>query len=285
MSLDTYDKYMKYKFKYINFKKNTENFLSNNIMSISKKIKPFTGVIKKAFPFIKVGLSGAAEVSSLGFGGDEAVELSFVVLDSLLISSDLVNLIKLNEITEFKNIINDIINLQFKGIDKLNVDYTTIMNKVSMLPPDVNQKLKLKLCSIFNELLLKLGTLFGDLLSMGLPDDSDITSLVFQHFIKNNIENNINNILNHVTSEYSKLPNEFVELIENTDKLEDTIYKTFKILLGLNTAKDMGIFAFVDPLTPLFGIILYKKHDIAKIINYTFGLFIFILKYLNDNCK
>lgn len=281
---DTYHKYMKYKIKYYNLKKNKDS-LTNDIIGISKKMKPFTGVIKKAFPFIKVGLSGAAEVASLGLGGDEAVELAFVVLDTLLITSDLTDIFKLNEVAEFKSIITDIINLKFEGFDKLNNDYVNIMNKIKTLPDDINNKLKKKLCSIFDELLLKLGTLFGDLLSMGLPDDSDITSLVFQHFIKENIDNNIDAILKDVLTKYNKLPKKFVELIENTDKLEKLVYDTFKIILGLNTAKDMGVFAVIDPLTPLFAAILYKKHEIAKTINYVFGLFIFILKYLDDHCN
>ena len=63
------------------------------------------------------------------------------------------------------------------------------------------------------------------------------------------------------------------------------IQKTFKIILQVNIAKDLGPMALVDPFKPLIMAILYKKHEIAKTINYNFALFIFILKFLNDNCN
>lgn len=283
------NKYLKYKSKYFNLvskaneKSNNTNI--NELKTLSTKVRPFTGIINKAFPFIKVGLSGAAEVASLGLGGDEAIELAFVVLDSLLISSELINLYNLKNIKQFTGIITDIMNLKFTGFNDLNNDYTNIMKKYNMLPVQIKDSLKKKLCKVFDDLLLKLSTMFGDLLSMGLPDDSDITSLLFQQYVKEHIDNDIDGILRHVVKKYESLPQNFIQLIEDNDKLEKLIYKTFKIILGLNTAKDMGIFAVVDPLTPLFTLILYKKGTIAKTINYIFALFIFILRYLDDNCN
>ena len=162
-------------------------------------MKPFTGIIKKSYPYIKVGLSGAAEISSFGLGGDEAIEFAFVVLDSLLLSSDLLILFDLNKNENFQDVMNDIINLKFEGINKLNSDYDNIMKKMSIIPNDIKNDLQTKLCSIFDKLLLKIGTLFGDLLSMGIPDDSDIASLTFQHFIKENIDNNINDNIKYIS--------------------------------------------------------------------------------------
>lgn len=287
---DYYNKYLKYKMKFLNLKQ-IQNNLNNvkntgsELNSFANKIKPFTGIIKKAFPFIKVGLSGAAEVVSLGIGGDEAIELAFVVLDSLLITIDLINLHNLNKIDQFRDLITDIINLRFTGFNNLITSYNNFMIKYSRLPQDIQLTFRTRICKVFDDLLLKLSTLFGDLLSMGLPDDSDVTSLLFQQYVKENINNNIDGILRHIMTEYKKLPSKFIELMENTVELENLIYNTFKIILALNTAKDMGFMAVIDPLTPLFTLILYKKKDIANTINYSFALFIFILKFLDDNCN
>jgi len=273
-------KYLKYKLKYINLKG-----VKYNIVSLSNKVKPLLGTIKKAIPYVKVGLTGAATVASLGLGGDEPVKLAFVVLDTLLIIDDFSNLYSLEKIPEYADILNDIINLKFIDFKTLIDNYDNIKKKIDALPENIKSEFVTKLCECYHNLLLKISTLIGDLLSLAFPNDANISSLLFTKFVDKNINNNIEKILSKVTHEYENLPNSFVELIKDEEKLGKTINKIFKIVLALNTAKDLGIMALVDPLTPLFVLIIKYNKTIAKSINYSFALLIIILKFLEDECK
>jgi hypothetical protein len=303
------EKYLIYKKKYINLKKKyiIEDEV-NQLNNLVKDIYPFIEFIDKYINIIRLlakAGSISATVLSLGFGGDTIVEFSITILNFLRIAKSYMDIFNLlNQHKMFYHIIVDLLNTEFKGIDFLDKDYESINNQVKELN-NVDDFID-KLCNPLQELLEKISTLAGDIISSGIPNDNFIASSIIRKLILDAIEdrNNVILVINKITNNYNKIPESFKNILENEDELANLIYKIFNFIKKTHIFGNKysynnmeGGFLIPTPLSiakrligsdtqfhSFIDIIIKYRFLIAKIINKSIGLLFMILFFMRDFC-
>ena len=288
----------KYFFNFSKSKKNQKSKIISKKKGISKAADE---TLRIALQAIKVVTSTTALVASAGAGGDTATDSIFLYIDAFNLITRLNEFRKLIRSTDYEELILELVNLEFKGVEYIVEKVDTLMEKNALASNLVEEFCEL----LIDNVLKPVATTIGSTISLILPNDGGITGVVVTEIIIAAEKNLISKAINKIFETYREFPQEWKDRITNTSKLEEyletTCKNTRKILTdGFNdkkTVKKMRIaLSAASVFTPL-GILVPggpilingltwfakdSKYDPIKAVRKTC---FHIIDFIDDNAK
>lgn len=288
----------KYFFNFSKSKKNQKSKIISKKKGISKAADETLRIVLQA---IKVVTSTTALVASSGAGGDTATDSIFLYIDSYNLITKLNEFRKLIRSTDYEELILELVNLEFKGIEHIVEKVDTLMEKNALASNLVEEFCEL----LIDNVLKPVATTIGSTISLIMPNDGGITGVVVTEIIIAAEKKLLSKAINKIFETYQKFPQEWKDRITNISKLEEyletTCKNTRKILTdGFNdkkVVKKMRIsLSAASVFTPL-GILIPggpilingltwfakdSKYDPIKAVRKTC---FFIIDFIDDNAK
>lgn len=205
------------------------------LAKITNKTEMMNTVIRYSTYTVKVGASTAAEIGTLGAGGDTIVDgvsliiqyLDFAKLIASIISETMGGLSWLGAIWNYCSTPGNFANGP-EGI-RAFVSDSFQKEKESQHPNFI-----IGLCTLIDKILTKISAFFGDILSFAVPDDGGVVSVVVQETIQQ-----IKNFLSPydvVYKLYNLMPSFMTTTMQNYDKLVTMFNTILDYLISLVTA-------------------------------------------------
>lgn len=269
----------------------------DDILDIVSQLSDMIQIIIQA---LKVVGGQIGTIASFGFAGDTVVEIGVLAFDVLLVLNDIRRILKLFDPKKHPGsykIVTKMLSVKFYGVKSTKMKYKIIQNDIKQTLRDPNelQHFYETLCQPLQSLLNKIGAIVGDAISAGIPDDGFIASTAIQGILQVAIQKGIPFTMSQLEKYYYKLPPDFLETLRDHKKLGDLIEKVFKKLKTVSKFLKAPLYVYPgywakriafgrDPDEFLMDMIIKNKYLIARMINKSLALLIFILHFMDEVC-
>ena len=284
--------YLKYKSKYLLAKQmKLENNYggSSDLNKLITTFKPYIKYIDNYYKTIEQLAEGSAKVASFisfGKGGDATVKFGLVALNAIQILDSIKNVEDLfSKSKNHKEIIDILLNSKFSGPDQIEKTFENLSKLIDKL--DKKEEFVKKICKPIIELLEKSGNLIGNAISTGIPNDNFATSKLIQELIKKSIKDrtdkSFQSSIDDISKQYNKIPKDFRDKLQSSDKMADLINSTFNSIKKLNDAKNL-LSRKKDDFGKIIDSVIANKNIISDKINSSIAMPYLILNLMKKYC-